>query len=172
MGCRCHRGGGDSVANDARTMTLRLATALFLLLYVAACSTNSSWRDGSQTHIVRKGETLFSIAWRYGESAQDIARWNRLGDGSLIYPGQALTLHGPAATSRRTAPPVKTHPRAKPLPSIPSQPAPSWSWPTKGHIDINFGAKPGTGTGVLINVVAPELAARTLRRGLGGGDPG
>lgn len=28
------------------------------------------------------------------------------------------------------------------------------------------------GTGVLINVVAPELAARTLRRGLGGGDPG
>ena len=40
-----------------------------------------------QTHIVRKGETLFSIAWRYGKTSDDIARWNRLGDGSLIYPG-------------------------------------------------------------------------------------
>ena len=25
------------------------------------------WQDKPQTHIVRKGETLFSIAWRYGK---------------------------------------------------------------------------------------------------------
>ena len=73
-------------------MTYRLFTALLLLVLVAACGTQSSWQDDPQTHIVRKGETLFSIAWRYGKSSDEIARWNRLGDGSLIYPGQVLKL--------------------------------------------------------------------------------
>jgi len=40
---------------------------------------------------------------------------------------------------------------SRPLPSIPEQPAPQWSWPTRGRINVEFGAKPGTGTGVLIN---------------------
>ncbi len=133
-------------------MTLRLFIALFLLVFVTACSTQSSWQDDAQTHIVRKGETLFSIAWRYGKSTQDIARWNRLGDGSLIYPGQILKLNGPVASSRRSTPSTTTTRReTRPLPSIPSQSAPKWGWPTKGRININFGAKPGTGTGVLIN---------------------
>lgn len=133
-------------------MTLRLGTALVLLLFIAACGSHSSWQDNPQTHIVRKGETLFSIAWRYGKSTKDIARWNRLGDGSLIYPGQVLKLNGYAATSRRTTSSTTAKRReSRPLPSIPSQPAPIWSWPTKGRINIDFGAKPGTGTGVLIN---------------------
>jgi len=133
-------------------MKLRLVTALFLMLFVTACGSHSSWQDNPQTHIVRKGETLFSIAWRYGKSTQDIARWNRLGDGSLIYPGQVLKLHGSAASSRRSSPSATTPSReSRPLPSIPSQPSPKWSWPTQGRINVNFGAKPGTGTGVLIN---------------------
>jgi len=131
-------------------MTLRLFTALFLLLFVAACGSNSSWnRD---THIVRKGETLFSIAWRYGKNTEDLARWNRLGDGTLIYPGQVLKLTGSTSSGRRTST-ASTTPRreSKPLPSIPAQPPPKWAWPTKGRINVNFGAKPGTGTGVLID---------------------
>ena len=133
-------------------MTLRLFTALILLVFVAACGSQSTWRDDPQTHIVRKGETLFSIAWRYGKSSKDLARWNRLGDGSLIYPGQVLKLKG-SAVSRRSTKPTSTAPRraSKPLPSIPAQPAPQWAWPTKGRINVNFGAKPGTGTGVLID---------------------
>jgi lipoprotein NlpD len=115
---------------------------------------------------VRRGETLFSIAWRYGKSTQDIARWNRLGDGSLIYPGQVLKLNGPAASGRRSSPSA-TAPRreSRPLPSIPSQPSPKWAWPTKGRINVNFGAKPGTGTGVLINGKAgqPIYAAASGR---------
>jgi lipoprotein NlpD len=128
------------------------ATSLLLVL-VTACSTPSSWHDNPQTHIVRKGETLFSIAWRYGKSANDLARWNRLGDGSLIYPGQRLRLTGPAASTRRSASTGSTtkSPPPRSLPSIPAEPPPTWAWPTSGRIDVNFGAKPGTGTGVLIN---------------------
>ncbi len=147
-------------------MTLRLLTALTLLLFVTACGSHSSWRDNPQTHIVRKGETLFSISWRYGKSTQDIARWNRLGDGSLIYPGQVLHLHGTAASTRRSTPSnTRTRRETNPLPSIPSQPSPKWSWPTQGRIDIKFGAKPGTGTGVLINGKAgqPIYAAASGR---------
>ena len=133
-------------------MTLRLFTALFLLLFIAACGSHSSWRDNPQTHIVRKGETLFSIGWRYGKSTEELARLNRLGDGSLIYPGQVLKLSGPASSSGNSSPPATTSRReSKPLPPIPAQPPPKWTWPTKGRINVNFGAKPGTGTGVLID---------------------
>jgi len=138
-------------------MTFQLPTRPLVILLAAlllsSCGGHSTWQDDPETHIVRKGETLFSIAWRYGKSSKDIARWNRLGDGSLIYPGQVLTLNGPAASrSRSTSSSGTTAQRAKkPLPAIPSQPSPAWAWPTKGQVSVNFGAKPGTGTGVLIN---------------------
>ncbi len=133
-------------------MTLRFLTVLLAILFIAACGTHTSWRDNPQTHIVRKGETLFSIAWRYGKTPEDIARWNRLGDGSLIYPGQVLKLTGSGTSSKRTtSSSSKPKREPQPLPTIPSQPPPKWGWPTKGRIDIDFGAKPGTGTGVLIN---------------------
>ena len=136
-----------------KTSRRRLAISCLLLILVAACTTPPSWHDNPQTHIVRKGETLFSIGWRYGKSTDDLARWNRLGDGSLIYPGQRLRLTGPAAATRRSASTGSTASRPTPrsLPSIPAQPPPNWAWPTSGRINVNFGAKPGTGTGVLIN---------------------
>ncbi len=126
-----------------------VATALLL----GACGSNSSWQDSRNTHIVRKGETLYAIAWRYGKTTEDLARWNRLGDGSLIYPGQVLRLTGPAAStgSNRSATRTPTRQQPRPLPTIPSQPPPDWAWPTAGRINVEFGAKPGTGTGVLIN---------------------
>jgi len=133
-------------------MKLRLPSRFMLLLLAAAllssCGSQSSWQDSQRTHIVRKGETLFSIAWRYGKSTTDLARWNRLGNGALIHPGQVLQLNGPAATSSRSS---ASRPPPRPLPSIPSQPSPKWSWPTSGQVNVGFGAKPGTGTGVLIN---------------------
>jgi lipoprotein NlpD len=131
-------------------MSSRSLAILALCLALAACGGQPSWRDGAQTHIVRKGETLHAISFRYGKSARDLARWNRLGDGSLIYPGQVLRLTPPAGTtaaSNRGA----TRPAPKPLPSIPAQPSPKWAWPTSGRVNVGFGAKPGPGTGVLIN---------------------
>lgn len=132
-------------------MTVRLATLLVSLFLLAACG-STTWQDPARTHIVRTGETLFAIAWRYGKTTADLARWNRLGNGSLIYPGQVLKLSGPASTRKRASTAAtKKRSKKRPLPSIPAQPPPQWSWPTSGRIDVEFGAKPGTGTGVLIN---------------------
>ncbi len=128
----------------ARVVPILLATLL-----VAACGSGSSWQAKPEQHIVRKGETLFSIAWRYGRDPAAVARWNGLGDGSLIYPGQVLRLTPPSGASQRTAS-TRTSNRQS-LPSIPAQPPPPWGWPTRGRIAVEFGGKPGSGTGVLID---------------------
>ena len=146
-------------------MVSRPLIVLLLSLVLAACGSAPSWQDRQEVHIVRKGETLFSIASRYGKRPSDVARWNRLGDGSLIYPGQVLRISGPGSTSTstRTASNSGTaaKPSPRPLPSIPAQPSPKWAWPTNGRINVEFGAKPGPGTGVLINgrMGQPILAA-------------
>ncbi len=141
----------------------RHTTVLLVAALITSCGSTGSY-DSQQTHIVRKGETLFSIAFRYGEDPADLARWNKLGDGSLIYPGQEIRLtpgSGGAATRSSTR---KTTASA-PLPEIPSQPAPAVVWPTNGNISVPFGGKPGTGTGVLIDgkVGQPIVAAASGR---------
>ncbi len=135
-------------------MTRLPGILLCCVLLLTACGGGTRWQDTPQTHVVRRGETLFAIAWRYGKDPADLARWNRLGDGSLIYPGQVIRLtpggsgSRPAATTQPSTP-VPTSPR--PLPELPTQPSPDWIWPTGGTIGVEFGAKPGTGTGVLID---------------------
>ncbi len=133
-------------------MTSRLIAIICLALLIASCGA-ARWQDAPETHIVRRGETLFSIAWRYGKNPTDLARWNRLGDGSLIYPGQVLRLTPPAGSASRTTTGTRpaARPESRPLPDIPAQPAPKWSWPTQGRINVGFRAKPGPGTGVLID---------------------
>lgn len=125
---------------------------LLLILGLAACGGSAVRWDapGAEEHVVRKGETLYSIAFRYGRDADDIARWNRLGDGSLIYPGQVLRLTPPSGSSSGRSS-GSTQAKSKPLPKLPDEPSPSWAWPTNGRINVQFGGKPGPGTGVLID---------------------
>ena len=130
-------------------MRVRICIACVTALFLAACGSGGGWQDQPDTHIVRKGETLFAIAWRYDKDPVDLARWNRLGDGSLIYPGQVIRLAPPSGSgqSRSTA----RKPDKRPLPDIPAQPPPAWTWPTSGRVGVEFGGKPGSGTGVLID---------------------
>ncbi|MCG8371528.1 MAG: peptidoglycan DD-metalloendopeptidase family protein [Proteobacteria bacterium] len=133
-------------------MISRALTVVALLSVLAACSGGTRWYEDPDTHIVRSGETLFSIAWRYGKDPDDVARWNRLGDGSLIHPGQVIRLTPPPGTrSGASGPSTASRPAPRPLPKIPAEPAPVWGWPTSGRVDVRFGAKPGPGTGVLID---------------------
>ena len=154
-------------------MILRLATLVLAVFLLVSCSSGPAWQNSPQTHIVRKGETLFAIAWRYGRTTNELARWNQLGNGSLIYPGQVLQLSGPAVVRRSgTATTNKNRKQTRPLPSIPAQAPPKWSWPTSGKINVEFGKKPGTGTGVLINgkpgqFVRSAAAGRVVYAGSG-----
>ena len=127
----------------------RVVPVMFVTLLLAACGSGSSWQAKPEQHIVRKGETLFAIAWRYGKDPDDVARWNKLGDGSLIYPGQVIRLTPPSGAGQQGA--STRNGSRQSLPSIPTQPPPPWAWPTNGRIAVEFGGKPGSGTGVLID---------------------
>ena len=53
----------------------------------------------SGVHVVRKGDTLYSIALEHGLDYRDIARWNDLNDANLIKVGESLRLTAPVATT-------------------------------------------------------------------------
>lgn len=46
--------------------------------------------SGGRTHVVRRGETAWGIARRYGVSVKDLQRWNRI--GKHLMAGQRLTI--------------------------------------------------------------------------------
>jgi lipoprotein NlpD len=57
-------------------------------------------RGGDYT--VRRGDTLYSIAWRYGRDYRDLAAWNGIRPPYTIYVGQRLrTTPGGLSTARR-----------------------------------------------------------------------
>lgn len=74
---------------------------------------------------VRSGDTLYSIAFRYGIDWRDIAAWNRIGEPYLIRPGQELRLVPPQAVASVATP--RTERRPEPVPqtrTTPPEPAP------------------------------------------------
>lgn len=75
----------------------------------AASSSGSTSRSGGSSggssgskaptlsHTVRKGETLSTIASRYGVKASDLQRWNGISNANHVVVGQRLKVHGAAS---------------------------------------------------------------------------
>ena len=135
-------------------------------MLLTGCVGRSGWDYApAQSHIVRSGETLFTIAFRYGKDHRDLALWNRLGDGSLIYPGQVIRLTPPPGSAPRplARSPASTPPK-RPPPRAPAEPPPKWEWPTNGKIIAGFDNRSGSGTGIEIR----GKAGQTVRAAAAG----
>ena len=117
----------------------------------AAVSSPGAARQDSQPgsgrqHTVASGETLYSIAWRYGHDYKTLAAWNRIKPPFTIYPGQVVKLM-PARQPRAAQPPpvAKRQSRKpdRPVAAIskkaadgPVVPAAGirWQWPARGRL--------------------------------------
>lgn len=66
---------------------------------------------GAGSHVVRPGETLYSIAWEAGYDYRDLAAWNGITPPYLIKPGQEIRLEPPAGgrTNAAAAPSSAIH---------------------------------------------------------------
>ena len=73
-----------------------------------------------KTHIVKVGETLYSIAWQYNLDYRYLASINGVGSDFLIYPGQRLALKSsqqlPLKKPLQAKPQVAAKPALRPSP--------------------------------------------------------
>ena len=111
------------------------------------------------TYIVSRGDTLFSIAWRYGFDVKGLAAANRIRPPYTIYPGQALTLSEARSNYSPTNPSSKSvsktvkpavpkavvpeavaisKPAEKVLPANSSAQSAGWNWPVEGRVVRGF----------------------------------
>ncbi len=67
-------------------------------------------------YTVRRGDTLYSIAWQYGLDHRQVAVWNGIGAPYTIYPGQRLALRKPTTNATRPPPAPRPTPATKPAP--------------------------------------------------------
>ena len=92
---------------------------------------NSDAEEPGSRYVVRRGDTLFSIAWRFEQDPDVLKRRNQL-SSDLILPGQALKLRGEVPpepepepktkTMVRTPPPIKAEPEPVQKPQVKEKP--------------------------------------------------
>lgn len=157
-------------------MPWRLILTGWLIVLLGGCSSgyapvtdqslgarSASKGPAPASYRVQKGDTLYSIAFRYGLDYRQVARWNGISSRDYIYPGQRLRLtpssqrssSGSASSSSSSGSGAKTtassgskSPAAsKPQPTSKPKPAPApastgpvrWQWPHPGRILSGFG---------------------------------
>lgn len=150
---------------------------------------NSRDRVTSGQYLVKRGDTLWSIAFRFGWDWRDLARVNNIQPPHVIYPGQTIRFSGqaPRTATARPAPAPSRQPQAPaapvatPVPSQPplikpSVPAPSkptastpvqpvtrsasgWAWPAQGTLIGRFSSNGSLNKGIDI---AGELGQPVL----------
>lgn len=152
----------------------RLFNILSIVLLLASCASGPQQApvrdrgtvidDRLGLHYVSRGETLYSIAWRYGINYASLAKRNGIGAPFTIYPGQKILLKGQVSqksqTSRvtkvaRTAPiPVTTRSKTttkktqKKKVVLPSNKSWTWQWPARGKILARYSAASALNKGV------------------------
>lgn len=147
----------------------------FLFLLTVACTggalapvVESSWRARASApafYMVQKGDTLYSIAFRYDLDYRQLAVLNRLAAPYRLQVGQRLYIRNnnrqnivgsvKIASSTKTFSPKIVHAQPKKLSSsslslglsasqkVQVLPASSWAWPVKGKLISHFSPQNG-----------------------------
>lgn len=103
------------------------------------------------SHKVERGETLYSIAFRYGWNFHDLARANGIHSPYTIYPGQMIHFDRRPSVARSTTSSTSRQssvsrqkqptraPRAAPKPKLAAG-QPRFVWPSSGAVLSHYGS--------------------------------
>ncbi len=137
--------------------TLVKLCACLAIVLATGCSDVTSVQQSSTSaarvpvHVVRRGETLYQIAWQHRLDQRNLARWNGIRNPDVLRVGQRLLLAPPRAAARAQRAPRSAPASRRPAPPVPpSQPMPQWLWPTDGAVVMTFGSADGISTGIAI----------------------
>lgn len=150
-------------------------TLVMLVTILSGCASGSNFvsverkfrEEKSPTgyHHVARGETLYSIAWRYGIDYRELASANSISSPYTIYPGQKIDVSGrrkytpvakPTSVGKPTkAPVVNTAPAPvvaetshySPVPEVINESS-SWQWPANGRVIARFSTKEPVNKGI------------------------
>lgn len=123
------------------------SAVLAIALSLAACSSSPPPKAGGN-YVVKRGDTLYSIASRHGVDFRDVARWNGIGRDYRIYPGQVLKL-GPTARASASGSQRAATPARATVPKPPFAPPIPWRWPVDGGVAA-LTERPNGGHGLTI----------------------
>ncbi len=96
-------------------------------------------KSAVRIHQVQRGDTLYSIAFRYGLDYRKVAQVNKINEPYIIYPGQNIYLWQVSSA------PVIVTPAPSPVASAPAAPA-------------------GPGASAVVVTAVPDVAAATVSR--------
>lgn len=148
-------------------VVLYAGSLLLVTIVLSACGTGVYTKGyysrhglnwSRDVHIVQLGETLYSIAWQYGQDYHDVARWNGISEPYTIYPQQELrvvkpthaetqknrnvtNVHNSAPTPVRAARPTSAPLKIQTDKVRPVAHKLVWRWPARGRVVNGFSAR-------------------------------
>jgi len=155
-----------------------LSKILITSMFLSGCSHSTHYAPVTDTrqpppnkvsyHTVSRGETLYSIAWRYNLDYRKLAAANGIPSNFTIYPGQKL--HLVESVTKRVKPRKKVPKLVKESPILTKKSAPrsknktpkiineskpknlskpsAWVWPVKGKLSASFASNKGLNKGI------------------------
>ncbi len=156
-------------------LLFRKLPAFFLILILSACNSSGIYQDKNfnppvyfGSHKVSEGDTLYSIAWRYGRDYKELASANSISPPYIITLGQRirLDLRGTVSSASKKSPPashkknrqVKPSSKTKPVVTSKNKTRAStksktvkgvnWHWPHLGQIIAGYSSAGNDNKGI------------------------
>jgi len=130
-------------------------------------------KKSKKYHIIKKGETLYSIAWEYGLDYKQLAKYNRIRWPYTIYVGKKLTLKAKRASQTKKnlkkrknykTKKIKKTKKVNKQTKVASKYKLKWQWPIKGKIIQKFNLKKDK-KGIDIAIAKKGLKIRAAESG-------
>lgn len=154
--CNLLIGDGILSTGSKRVLLQRITLCLLAGLLLAGCSSKNSYNRNydtlpkgtysGKTYTVKRGDTLYYIAWITGNEVGELARINKIRPPYSLEVGQVLRLNASAPAR------ASSGSRKAAASAIVTAPPPGtsrcWRWPTNGQVVLKFSTTDGGNKGI------------------------